>query len=92
MLAAGDSIFRGNVDLLYRDDDGEVVVADYKTDREDDPRSLGRRYMDQLGVYAEAVRQAMGLATRPRTELWLLRSGSRVALGAGPEWEGTHAD
>ncbi len=70
----------GSVDLLYRETDGSYVVADYKTDREDDAEGLRRLYGEQLRIYAEAVRDALGLDQRPRTELWLLRSGIRLEL------------
>jgi ATP-dependent helicase/nuclease subunit A len=73
------TVFRGSIDLLYRDG-GEVVVADFKTDRERDPEELARVYARQLAVYADAVRHAFRLARRPRTELWMLRTGRIVVL------------
>ena len=87
-------VFRGSIDLLYRDDKGEIVVADYKTDAETDEDDLRRSYGRQLTVYADAVQRALELAERPRMELWLLRSGRVVTLeeprrdpddDAGPE-------
>ncbi len=75
--------FRGTIDLLYRDR-GEVVVADYKTDRETDPARLQATYGAQLAIYADAVRQAMDLPRRPRVELWLLRSGEILTLDGPP--------
>jgi ATP-dependent helicase/nuclease subunit A len=72
--------YRGSIDLLYRDAGGEIVVADYKTDRETEVDRLGSRYGPQLGVYAEAVRRALDLAARPRAELWLLRTGEVVRI------------
>ena len=38
------------------------------------------RYREQLRVYAEAARRALGLPAPPRTELWFLRSGRIVKL------------
>ena len=70
----------GSIDLIYRDEDGDVVVADYKTDDEPDEATMRERYRDQLQVYAAAVRDAQGLERLPRTELWLLRSGAIVEL------------
>lgn len=83
---ATNRAFRGSIDLLYKDADGRVVVADYKTDRETDPSELHRHYAAQLGIYADAVRQALDLDQRPRRELWLLRSGRVLPLDdeAGP--------
>jgi ATP-dependent helicase/nuclease subunit A len=79
--------FRGSIDLLYRDVNGEIVVADFKTDRATDPGTLRSSYGAQLAVYADAVRLALGLSELPRTELWMLRTGEIVpvsASGAGP--------
>ena len=74
-------LYRGSIDLLYEDEDGTVVVADYKTDDENDEVALGARYGEQCRIYAEAARQALGLAQPPRRELWMLRSGQRIVLG-----------
>jgi ATP-dependent helicase/nuclease subunit A len=73
-------VFRGSIDLLYREAEGGIVVADYKTDRETDEDDLRRSYGRQLAVYAEAVQRALDLPERPRMELWLLRSGRVVTL------------
>jgi hypothetical protein len=35
-------------------------------------------YGEQLAVYADAVQQALGLESAPRTEIWALRAGSIV--------------
>jgi ATP-dependent helicase/nuclease subunit A len=72
--------YRGVIDLLYRDPDGSLVVADYKTDREEDDEALRRDYAPQLRIYAEAVRAALGLDAAPRAELWHLRTGRRIGL------------
>ena len=69
----------GTIDLLYRDPDGRLVVADYKTDRE--PESGAReRYRAQLEVYARGVAGAFPNAAPPALELLYLRSGERVRL------------
>ena len=69
----------GTIDLLYRDPDGRLVVADYKTDRE--PESATReRYRAQLEVYARGVARAFPNAAPPALELLYLRSGERVRL------------
>ena len=79
-----DCAYRGSVDLLYRDANGELVVADFKTDRTAERDELRASYGSQLAVYADAVQQALGLPQRPRTELWLLRSGEIVPLDGPP--------
>jgi ATP-dependent exoDNAse (exonuclease V) beta subunit len=74
----------GTIDLLYRDpDSGELVVADYKTDRVPAETALseyGRAYEHQGDVYRRAVRDALGLAYTPRFELWYLRRDEIVTL------------
>jgi len=78
----------GVVDLLYRDPDtGELVVADYKTDRIADAAALdarARAYAAQGAGYVRAVEEALGLAAPPRFELWFLDAGEiRVVSGEG---------
>ena len=73
----------GSIDLLYRcPDTGEVVVADYKTDRvgKQEAKVVAERHRAQGAVYSEAVQAAMGLARRPRFEVWLIETGQRVVL------------
>jgi ATP-dependent exoDNAse (exonuclease V) beta subunit len=66
----------GMIDLVYRDpDSGQLVVADYKTDRVDDDAVLKQRtaaYALQGAVYQRAVQEAFGLPYTPRFELWYL--------------------
>jgi ATP-dependent exoDNAse (exonuclease V) beta subunit len=76
-------VFRGSIDLLYESGAGDLVVADFKTDREDDETRLRERYREQLAVYADAVRAAHGLPARPKAELWLLRAGHVIDVPLG---------
>jgi ATP-dependent helicase/nuclease subunit A len=65
----------GTLDMLYRDgEDGRLVVADFKSDALDEEgvSEVVERYRPQLELYGRAVREALGLATAPRLELWLL--------------------
>jgi ATP-dependent helicase/nuclease subunit A len=72
LLGEDGLLWHGSIDLLYRDRDGTIVVADYKTDASDDGAIA--RHGGQLGVYARAVRRALPHA-RVRAELWMLRTG-----------------
>jgi ATP-dependent exoDNAse (exonuclease V) beta subunit len=57
-----DGVLEGYVDLLYRDDDG-LVIVDYKTDSwstEADLEAKVARYHVQLDAYARAVTAATG--------------------------------
>ena len=72
LLAEDDARWQGTIDLLYRDSDGAVVIADFKTDAVED--GALDRHGEQLRVYARAVRRALP-AERVRAELWMLRTG-----------------
>jgi ATP-dependent helicase/nuclease subunit A len=68
----------GAIDLLYRDPaTGELVVADYKTDAVAgaDLDAHAGRYAAQGEHYTRAVQLGLGLAARPRFELWFLAAG-----------------
>ncbi|MEK7799924.1 MAG: PD-(D/E)XK nuclease family protein, partial [Acidobacteriota bacterium] len=70
----------GVCDLVYRDEDSGIVVADYKTERlEEEPRSAAERYRAQMLVYVEALRRALPAET-VRGEIIFVRPGISVAL------------
>lgn len=86
---AGDhspvGVVSGAIDLLYRDADGGIVIADYKTDEAETDAEIRDRaevYAPQGRIYARAVQEALELAEAPRFELWFLRAG-RVVGGSG---------
>ena len=76
----------GAIDLLYREpESGDFVIADYKTDRVEDPAELERRaghYEAQGRHYRRAVREALGLDRDPRFELWFLAADRVVVVDA----------
>jgi ATP-dependent helicase/nuclease subunit A len=76
----GGTTWVGACDLVYRDSDGTVVVADYKTDEIDgDPAAAAARYGPQLKVYREAVSRALG--GRPvKAQVVFVRTGAAVDL------------
>jgi ATP-dependent exoDNAse (exonuclease V) beta subunit len=78
--AEAGPVYRGTLDLLYRDADGTHVVADYKTDLETDARALFATYRPQLEIYARTVQRSLRLLFPPRAELWMLRTGTRIVL------------
>ena len=74
----------GAIDLLYEDERGELVVADYKTDEAEGEaklRELEAKYAPQGAAYTRAVQLALGLTTAPRFELWFLQAGVVRATG-----------
>ncbi|MDA1257973.1 MAG: PD-(D/E)XK nuclease family protein, partial [Chloroflexi bacterium] len=50
-------VVEGYVDLVFEEEDGSLVIVDYKTDRDD---TVPERYEAQLGAYIAAVRKATG--------------------------------
>ncbi|MCY2961716.1 MAG: UvrD-helicase domain-containing protein [Planctomycetota bacterium] len=71
----------GSADLVHQDGDAWVVV-DYKTEGLAGGRSseAAEAHATQLGIYARALREALGLAEPVRREVWFLREGQRVEL------------
>ncbi|MEP6651352.1 MAG: PD-(D/E)XK nuclease family protein, partial [Lapillicoccus sp.] len=66
-LVQGDgTVIEGFVDLIYREDDGSLVVVDYKTDaipaEAVGPRSV--YYAPQLAAYQRAIATATGVPVR----------------------------
>lgn len=58
---AGDErvVLQGAVDCAF-EEDGGIVIVDFKTDRTNDPESLWRRYRGQLALYRRALVQCTG--------------------------------
>ncbi len=73
----------GAIDLLYQDEAGEFVVADYKTDDvtgEAELRDKAAHYAPQGRAYVTAMQRALGLEVAPKFELWFLQAGARALL------------
>ncbi len=69
LLSEGEKTWWGWIDLLMRER-GKIIIADWKTDADENFPKIGpERYAGQLGVYARAVRRALGLPAIPRCEL-----------------------
>lgn len=65
--------YAGAIDLLYIDpSDGSLVIADYKTDAEPNPQ----RYASPLAAYADAIKRALRVESKLRTELWFIAVGT----------------
>lgn len=52
-------LIQGVIDV-YFEEDGELVVADYKTDQVENGRELVEKYRKQLEYYARALQQLTG--------------------------------
>ena len=69
---------------MYRDtSNGELVIADYKTDEVATDADLAEKvaaYRSQGDVYRRALQDALGLPEPPRFELWFLAAGRIVPV------------
>ncbi len=58
-LAEETLIVQGIADCVF-EENGELVIVDYKTDRVKDAVTLRERYQKQLEIYREALQQTLG--------------------------------
>jgi ATP-dependent exoDNAse (exonuclease V) beta subunit len=66
----GDQVVWGYLDAVFVDDDGRLVVVDFKTDQAPDgPDALLARYRGQLASYLLALGEA---TDRPVGDAWLV--------------------
>jgi ATP-dependent exoDNAse (exonuclease V) beta subunit len=78
----GDAVLEGYIDLLYRDDDG-LVVVDYKTDAWETEADLAgkvERYRVQLDAYALAVETVLDEKVVRSELLFLATTGDAHAV------------
>ncbi|WP_289020121.1 exodeoxyribonuclease V subunit beta [uncultured Ornithinimicrobium sp.] len=79
------TVLEGFVDLLYREDDGRLVVVDHKTD--DVPAEAwparAAFYAPQLRAYAEIVGRAVG---DDEVEAVLSTAGAPGGISSAPSW------
>lgn len=66
--ASGATVLVQGVIDAYFEQDGQLTVLDYKTDRGVDADTLAKRYQVQLDCYAQALEQLTG---RPVAEEWI---------------------
>jgi len=75
--AVGDTVLEGVADLVYREDDGSLVIVDFKTDQ-----SLGEAklqgYWAQLSAYANMIHQATGESVSQLVLVQCSKSPARV--------------
>jgi ATP-dependent exoDNAse (exonuclease V) beta subunit len=76
----GDGVLEGYIDLLYRDDNG-LVIVDYKTDAwhtDADLDAKVERYAVQLAAYAGAVEVAADEPVQSKILLFVSEAGSVI--------------
>lgn len=71
-------ILQGAVDLAF-EEDGALVVVDYKTDRVRHPEQLREMYAAQLMLYKDALTQCLGLPVKECT-IYSVRHGAQVVV------------
>ena len=76
---AAEIFNQGVIDVLFQEQDGRVVLLDYKTDRDTAPDTVREKYAMQLELYAEAVSSVLGLEVAEKY-LYMLRDGSVIQL------------
>jgi len=74
MFAVEDVVLRGQIDLWY-EQNGKMVVVDFKTDRTEDPES----HAFQMRIYALSLERYLGRLP-DRAVLFYLRSGREVEI------------
>ena len=70
---------QGIIDVLFEDNQGELILLDYKTDRNLTPEMARQRYEVQLKLYGDAVE---AILARPISErfVFLLNEGEAVKI------------
>ena len=71
-------LVQGIIDA-YFEEDGELVLVDYKTDRMEDGRELVERYQVQMQYYAEALQKALNKKVKEAV-LYSMALGSAVIV------------
>lgn len=69
-------LVQGTIDCCFIED-GQWVLLDYKTDREQDMDTLRQHYKNQLGLYALALERITGMPVKARV-LCLIGQGKTV--------------
>lgn len=77
MVPEGDRTVEGIIDLMYREDDGSLVIADFKTDVSVGPDQLAA-YWRQLGTYARMISRITGEAVSELVLIFCRAGGAEV--------------
>ena len=65
---------QGVIDVLFEDENGALVLVDYKTDKDTNPMHICRKYRLQIDLYTEAIEAILGRKVTERC-LYLLHDG-----------------
>ena len=80
-LVEGDEkvFVQGIIDVLFKDEDGHLVLLDYKTDRDTCASRAAARYKVQIDIYSEAIEAILGEHVEEKY-LYLLHDGTLVDM------------
>ncbi len=70
-------VIQGMIDIYFEDEHGNIVIADYKTDKVKNVEDIRKRYAPQLKYYKIALEKALGKSV-DKTYLLLLDTGEAV--------------
>lgn len=77
---AGEFIFsQGVIDALFKEDNGNYVLMDYKTDRDTNPDTVKAKYELQIELYTDAIQEILGVKVAERY-LVMLHDNSVILL------------
>lgn len=80
MAQEEESIFiQGVIDVLFEEDDGKLVLLDYKTDHDTRPARVRARYTRQVELYREAVEEILGRSVK-ESILYMLHDGTEIRI------------
>ena len=77
---------QGVLDVLFEDENGQLVLLDYKTDQTNDEARLRHRYAVQIALYAESIEEILGRKIAERY-LYLLQHSTFISMGMDPSVE-----
>jgi len=85
LFRSGKRVIHGVMDVLLQLPDNEWLIIDYKTSQVIGAayEAHARRYLLQLGVYAVALREKLGLQRLPLTCVHYIRGSRTVELASG---------
>ncbi|ORT99578.1 ATP-dependent nuclease, subunit A [Anaerovibrio sp. JC8] len=76
----GEYIFsQGVIDVLFKENDGNYVLLDYKTDSNTEPEAVKKRYALQLQLYTSAAEAILGIKVGERY-LYMLHDSSLISM------------
>jgi ATP-dependent helicase/nuclease subunit A len=77
--AEGTVLLQGVIDCFFEDENGNLQIVDYKTDRVKDSAELLERHKKQLELYAVAVEKIIGKPVE-KTSIWSFYKNEEIVF------------